>query len=240
LNIGGATSNTYTPVSGQEGMTLRVVETVLKAGYNNGASTSSAAVVYGIFTTNTAVAINGTPKVGVQSTITVGAYTPSPTGRSYQWQRCDSTGSNCVAILGATYGTYTPVGADAGKKLRVVETVTKSLYVNGGSTSAASALVAKGTFVMNTRVAVFGYPKHGVTSQITQGSYTPTPTSRTYQWMRCTSTALSSCVNISGATAKTYKPVSADIGKRLRVIETVYATGYNNLSVTSLSSTAVT
>jgi hypothetical protein len=145
-----------------------------------------------------------------------------------------------VAISGATYNTYTPVPADVGKKLRVVETVKKSLYVNGASTSAASPLVVKGTFVMATQVAVFGYPKHGVTSGITQGSYTPNPTSRTYKWMRCTSTIQSSCVIISGATAKTYKPVTADVGKRLRVVETVLAAGYNNLTVTSLASTAVT
>jgi autotransporter-associated beta strand protein len=239
-DISGANGNTYTPLSAQAGMTLRVVETATKAGYNNGTSTSSAVVVNGVFATTTAVAINGTPTVGTKSTTTGGTYTPTPTGRSYQWKRCDSSGNNCVTISGATYNTYTPVAADVGKKLRVVETVKKSLYANGSSTSAASPLVIKGTFVMATQVAVFGYPKHGVTSGITQGSYTPNPTSRTYKWMRCTSVSLSSCVIISGATAKTYKPVSADIGKRLRVVETVSAPGYNNLSVTSLASTAVT
>ncbi len=239
-NIGSATGSTYTPVSSQIGLTLRVVETATRAGYNNGSSTSSAVVVKGIFATTTAVAINGTPTVGTKSTITGGTYSPTPSGRSYQWKRCDSTGNTCVAISGATYSTYTPVAADVGKTLRVVETVTKSLYVSGGSTSAASALVVKGTFVMNTQVAVFGYPKHGVTSSVTQGSYTPTPTARSYQWLRCTSTTLASCVTISGATANTYKPGSSDIGKRLRVVETVSAPGYNNLSVTSLASAAVT
>jgi hypothetical protein len=145
-----------------------------------------------------------------------------------------------VAISGATYATYTPVAADAGKTLRVVETVTKSLYVAGGSTSAASALVAKGTFSVIADVAVFGYPKEGTVSTITQGSYTPTPTSRTYQWMRCTSTTLASCTNISGATTKTYTPGGADFGKRLRVIETVSAAGYNDFSDTSAASPVVT
>ncbi len=185
------------------------------------------------------MAINGTPTVGTAATLTAGTYTPSPTSRSYQWKRCDSSGNNCVNISGATYKTYTPVPADVGTKLRVVETATATLY-SGGSTSAASALVVKGTFVVNTKVQIFGYPKHGVTSSITQGSYTPTPTSRTYQWMRCTGTTIASCTNISGATAKTYKPVAADVGKRLRVVETVSAAGYNNLSVTSDASTKVT
>ncbi|HUZ15830.1 MAG TPA: invasin domain 3-containing protein [Gaiellaceae bacterium] len=239
-NIGGANSSSYTPVSGDVGSTLRVVETAVRSGYNNGSSTSDAVAVDGIFATNTAVAINGTPKVGVKSTTTGGTYTPSPSGRSYQWKRCDSSGNSCVAISGATYASYTPVAADVGKTLRVVETVTKSHYASGGSTSAASALVAKGTFVRNTAVAVVGFPKHGVVSKITPGSYTPTPVARTYKWLRCTSTTLASCTAISGATAKTYKPGTADIGKRLRVVETVSAPGYNNLSVTSAASTKVT
>ncbi|HEY2354191.1 MAG TPA: invasin domain 3-containing protein, partial [Gaiellaceae bacterium] len=239
-DIGGANSSAYTPVSTDVGSTLRVVETVSKAGYNDRSSTSSAVAVSGIFSTTTPVAINGTPKVGVQSTLTVGTYTPTPTGRTYQWRRCDTTGANCVNISGATNAVYTPVPADAGKTLKVVETVTKTQYVNGGSTSLASALVANGTFVMDTKVQIFGYPQHGVQSTITQGSYTPTPTSRSYQWMRCTGTTIASCTNISGATAKTYTPVAGDVGRRLRVIETVSANGYDDLSVTSDASTAVT
>jgi hypothetical protein len=239
-DISGANGNTYTPISSQIGSTLRVVETVSKPGYNNASSTSSAVVVNGVFATTTPVAIDETPKVGVQGTTTGGTYSPTPTGRSYQWKRCDTSGNNCVLIADAIYNTYTPVAADVGKTLRVVETVKKANYVTGSSTSAASPLVVKGTFDMAERVAVFGYPKHGVSSGVTQGSYTPNPTSRAYQWMRCTDTTLASCVDISGATAKTYTPVSADIGKRLRVEETVMAPGYNNLSVTSLASTAVT
>jgi hypothetical protein len=240
-NIGGATNATYTPVSGDVGSTLRVVETVTKAGYNARSSTSSAVAVVGIFSTNTAVAINGTPTVGTMSRMTGGTYTPSPTARSYQWMRCTSTTlASCANISGATNNAYTPVAGDVGKFLRVVETVTRASYVNGGSTSAASPAVVNGTFVMNTQVAVFGFPRQGTASTITQGSYTPTPTSRTYQWMRCTSTTLASCTNISGATTNTYTPVAADVGKRLRVIETVSKAGFDNLSVTSQASAAVT
>jgi hypothetical protein len=89
------------------------------------------------------------------------------------------------------------------------------------------------TFVKHTSVQIFGYPKHGVTSHVTKGSYGPMPTSRTYQWLLCRSTNLASCVNIAGATKSTFKPPSADIGKRLRVVETVMKAGYSNLSVTS-------
>ncbi|MDX6481457.1 MAG: hypothetical protein QOG85_1967, partial [Gaiellaceae bacterium] len=240
VNIAGATSNAYTPVSGDVGSTVRVVETVSRAGYNDGSSTSSAVLVKGIFTTNTAVAINaGTPTVGTQSTITLGTYTPTPNGRAYQWKRCDSSGNNCVNISGAIYNVYTPVAADVGKKLRVVETVSKPNYVNGSSTSAASAVVVKGDFAVTTAVAILGNPKQGVLTKITPGVYSPTPATRTYQWLRCSSTTLASCVNISGATAKTYTPVAGDVGSRLRVVETAHKAGYNNLSVTSAASATV-
>jgi hypothetical protein len=196
--------------------------------------------VYGRFVTNTPVAIKGTPKVGVKTTVRPGTYSAVVGSRSYQWESCDSGGNNCVSIAGARYKTYTPVAADVGKRLRVVETVEDSLHVSGGSTSAASAAVVKGRFGVGNHVAVFGYPQHGVTSGITQGSYSPIPTARTYQWLLCTGTTNASCVPISGATAKTYKPVKADIGERLRVVETVSAPGYTNRSVTSYASTVVT
>ena len=44
-NISGATASTYTPVAGDVGHTLRVVETVSKSGYNNGSSTLACADV---------------------------------------------------------------------------------------------------------------------------------------------------------------------------------------------------
>jgi hypothetical protein len=187
------------------------------------------------------VTINGTPTVGTQSTITGGTYSPAPTGRKYQWERCNASGNLCKKIAGATFNVYTPVPLDVGKRLRVVETVTKAPFTSGGSTSAASARGIKGDFLVKTTVEVFGFPKKGVLSRVTPGSYLPpTPGKRTYRWLRCGGLELASCVTISGATAKTYRPGAADVGKRLRVVETVIKKGYNNLSVTSDASAKVT
>jgi hypothetical protein len=205
-------------------------------------SAASSAIVVantGTVTTITAVAINGKPMVGTKSTITAGSYSPSPTGRSYQWQRCDSSGNNCVPISGATQSAYTPVPADAGKKLRVVETVT-TVNGNGGSTSAASPLTVKGNFIMNQRLAILGHPKHGVVSHIRHATYTPDPTTITYSWLRCNSVSDRSCVVIPRAKSDTYKPVAADVGKRLRVVETVSGSGYNTYNFSSAASSIVT
>src|SRR5206468_449069 len=121
----------------------RVVETVSKSGYTNGGSTSAAkAVVNGTIATVTAVAINGTPTVGTASTLSAGTYNPnSGLTRSYQWRLCDAGGANCSDISGETNSTYTPVPCAARGRSRVVETVSKAGYTNGGSTSAAKAVV---------------------------------------------------------------------------------------------------
>src|SRR5207248_3339752 len=119
--------------------------------------------------TDTAVTINGTPTVGTATTITQGSYTPSPTSRSYQWRLCDSNGANCSDISGATNSTYTPVAGDVGSTLKVVETVSKSGYNNGSSTSAASPAVVNGTISTTTAVSVNGTPTVGTASTLTAG-----------------------------------------------------------------------
>src|SRR5439155_1224318 len=153
-------------------------------------------VANGTFVTSTAVAINGTPTVGTASTLTVGTYDHTPTGRSYQWQQCDSGGGNCNNISGATNSTYTPVAGDVGMTLQVIETVTRAGYNNSGTTSNASPVVIKGDFTTTTAVAINGTPTVDVATTITVGSYSPTPASSAYQWRLCDS-AGNNCNDIS-------------------------------------------
>jgi sugar lactone lactonase YvrE len=90
---------------------------------------------------STAATITGTTTVGETLTAGQGTWTNSPVLYSYVWEDCDSSGANCVPIVGATASTYTLASADAGHTIRVVVTAT-----NGGgsadSTSAATATVA--------------------------------------------------------------------------------------------------
>jgi hypothetical protein len=48
-----------------------------------------------------------------------GRWTGGPSQYSHQWSRCDAAGGNCVAIPGATGGSYTLTAADAGSTIRV-------------------------------------------------------------------------------------------------------------------------
>src|SRR5206468_880881 len=126
-------------------------------------------VINGDFATSTDVSINGTPTVGTATTLAAGSYSPSPASRSYQWRLCDSSGDNCSDISGATNATYKPVAGDVGSTLRVVETVSKAGYNDGGSTSAASAAVVKGSFTTVSAVAINGQPTAGTAATITNG-----------------------------------------------------------------------
>jgi Ig domain of plant-specific actin-binding protein len=65
-----------------------------------------------------------------------GAWSGNPTGYSYQWDRCDTTGSNCQPIANATTQTYTPAPADVGSTLEVTVTATNE---DGTSQTAQSA-----------------------------------------------------------------------------------------------------
>ena len=54
------------------------------------------------------------------------SWSNSPSGYSYQWEDCDSTGSNCQAITGATGETYILGAGDVGSTIRVVETASNA------------------------------------------------------------------------------------------------------------------
>jgi chitodextrinase len=70
--------------------------------------------------------ISGTPVVGGLLQTSNGTWTNSPTSYAYQWRRCDTSGSNCSAIVGATMQGYTPVTADQGSTLVVDVTAANS------------------------------------------------------------------------------------------------------------------
>jgi subtilisin family serine protease len=93
---------------------------------------------------NNPPAISGTASVGLQLSTTTGSWTGSPSGYSYQWQRCDTNGNNCAAISGATLSTYTVTNADVGMTLEAAVTATNS----AGSATATSGPTAtvQGTF----------------------------------------------------------------------------------------------
>ena len=142
--ISGATNQTYTPLAGDVGNTLRVAVTATNATGSSVPATSAATAVVTAAasapTNTTLPAITGGASAtqGVPLTADNGSWNGSPTSYAYQWQRCDNTGASCNPISGATAQTYTPLAGDVGNTLRVSVTATNA----SGSTPASSNATA--------------------------------------------------------------------------------------------------
>jgi hypothetical protein len=194
------------------------------------ASVASAAVPQ-----NTAApTISGTAKEGSTLTASTGTWTNSPTSFAYQWQRCATDGTACGDINGATDKTYTPTSGDVSHTLRVVVTATNA-DGKAASSSDPSAIVDSKNGPNNTvKPTVTGTAVVGEQLRVTNGSWSPTPTSFSRQWQRCNADG-DGCLNISGATGATDGVRSADVGHRLRALVTARASGGTATAVSSTS-----
>jgi hypothetical protein len=83
--------------------------------------------------------ITGEALVGKTLSEAHGSWTGSPTGYSYEWQRCTDEGTSCSKILGAESQTLTLSAEDEGFQIRVRE---RAENAEGTSPPAASALTA--------------------------------------------------------------------------------------------------
>ncbi len=93
--------------------------------------------------------ITGTAAVGVRLVVSHGVWSANPVAYAYQWEDCNSSGGECVAIAGATNANYTPVSNDVGHKL--VAQI-HALNSNGSvaAPSTASAIVVSSTNTMQS------------------------------------------------------------------------------------------
>jgi YD repeat-containing protein len=94
----------------------------------------------------TAPTITGEHTLASTLTAAHGAWNNEPVVYGYQWTRCNSAGSECTSIAGATNPSYELAKADVGHTLRVLVTATNA----GGSIVAQAnqtALISEGTAV---------------------------------------------------------------------------------------------
>jgi hypothetical protein len=137
VNVAGAVEKTYLLTSADAGRTMRVRVLAVNADGATARSAPTAVAAVGTAPQNTArPAIVGDPRVGEELTVEEGTWTNSPTGYSYQWQRCDVAGSNCLPVVGASGKTYGVRSADLGFRLRALVTARHA----GGAGSATSEL----------------------------------------------------------------------------------------------------
>ena len=141
-NVSGATASSYTLTSGDVGHTIRAVVTATNAGGSTPATSNQTSAVQAAPpappSNTTLPAISGTATQGQTLTTSNGSWNGNPTSYAYQWRDCDSSGSSCTNINGATQSNYTVASGDVGHTLRSVVTATNA----AGSASATSAQTA--------------------------------------------------------------------------------------------------
>ncbi len=236
--ISGATGSAYTLVAADLGKKITLTVTANKSGYTSLAKSSAATATVAAapspvaFTTVPTPTITGTPKVGTPLTAATGTWAPVPTTFAYRWFVAN------VAVTGATASTYTPAAADVGKRITVTVTGSRSGYTTAAKTSAASAAVVAApvttpsTFTTVPTPTISGTAQVGSTLTAASGTWAPVPTTFSYRWFVAN-------VAVSGATASTYAPVAADVGKKITVTVTGARSGYTSASKTSAASAAV-
>jgi hypothetical protein len=155
------------------------------------------------------------PFVGDKLTVTNGNWNNSPTSFSYEWDRCDPTGDrvNCVPIAGATAQSYTVASADVNHTLLARVTAKNADGSGTSETKGTGVVAARGTPKNTARPTISGSAVVGSTLTANNGTWTGAVTF-SYQWQRCDSNG-NNCVDISGATGKTYGVVSADVSHEL-------------------------
>jgi hypothetical protein len=144
-NIAGATASHYTPTAADVGHTVRVVVTA-----TNEAGTSTPTASPPIAIKASSAPVSATPPVlsgpaaqGHPLTANPGNWSvPGPATYTYQWQRCDAKGADCVDIPGATDDTYTPTAADVGHTLRAEITATNDAGATSTTTTPSAPVQA--------------------------------------------------------------------------------------------------
>ena len=154
MNITGAggAAKTYNVVGADGGHTLRVVVTAVNAdGARSVASAPTSVVQSPGAPDNTArPTIAGTAEEGQTLTADDGTWTGNPTSFTYQWQQCDSDGSNCRTSPARQAKTYVVRAADVGFRLRVQVTATNDKG-KGTALSGVTAIVDPKAAITNAR-----------------------------------------------------------------------------------------
>jgi Tfp pilus assembly major pilin PilA len=135
-DIVGATHQTYTLAAADVHHTIRVRVTAANAD-GKASATSGATEVIGTANgpSNTVKpSVSGTAAVGDELTVSNGSWSPAATSYTYQWQRCSSTGTSCLNVVGAIGRTYGVRAADVGSKMRALVTA----HVSTQQTTVAS------------------------------------------------------------------------------------------------------
>jgi len=137
------------------------------------------------------------------------------------------------AVDGNLSGSVTVDGTvDTSKEGTYVLTYSVSDAAGNTATATRTVTVANDVFVNSAVPTITGSPVIGQTLTATDGTWTPTPATVSYQWKL-------DGAAIEGATHSTYTVALADLGKAITVTVAVAKTGVNSNSATTAAVTAI-
>lgn len=169
--------------------------------------------------------IRGTAKVGKKLKVVVGRWTPSGVSFKRQWFRV-SAGSQ-VAIPGATGGTYKVSAADAGARIAVSVTGSKSGYAKVTKASKSTKVVPLAK-IKTKKLKLSGRPVVGSVLSVNASGWKPSGLTLNFQWYHKTGA-------IPGANQSTYPVAVTDLGTVVSVKVTASAPGFKTVTKSSKS-----
>jgi len=158
-----------------------------------------------------------------------------PISYAYQWQRCDTSGANCVNTGAGP--TYTLANADVGSTIIVAVTASNSAGSATASSGPTTVIVASPP-VNTAPPTISGTAQQGQTLTASPGNWKgAAPFTYAYQWQRC-DTSGANCVNTGAAgPTSTYTLGPADVGST--IIVAVTASNSTGSGTTMSAATAV-
>jgi thermitase len=159
----------YTVQGGDVGYRLGISVTVAN---NQGAVTTQSALSAPVFDpsappptapVNTSPpAVSGVSTEGLVLSASTGSWNGSPTSYTYQWQRCNASGSSCANVSGATNATYTLVTDDVGSTMRTVVAASNSAGQSTATSPSSNVVAPQHPTAVTFRSLVAKRTKHGV------------------------------------------------------------------------------
>lgn len=138
------------------------------------ASPAIAAPATASLTATPSPTLTGAPRVGATLTAVTGTWAPATVTLRYQWKR------DATAIAGATAKTYRPVAADAGAKVSVTVTGSKTGFTTTSRTSLAPLVTA----AVTAPSAISGDGLRVVGTTLAPGTYVTAGTAKGCLWKR--------------------------------------------------------
>jgi hypothetical protein len=177
----GATGSSYVLVADDATKTIRCAVTAFNGVGNSAVATSAQSAAIAGLTPAVPVnsdlpVISGTPTRGNVLAASTGSWTNAPTSYTYQWQRCDSAGANCVNIASATSNTYTLTSTDVTKRIRCGVIATNGSGAGTVAYSLATTAVVEPPAPPSTytyRFATFNTATDKITGTLNRFNYPP-------------------------------------------------------------------